>query len=697
MMQKSIDFDFRVTQEDGTKFEAMVIPKERTSRMPPNHDEVNEFRKSKRTVKPPPKVDEIYSYEHMKHMYQKKNSYVDVSSTSQRHTKKARVEPSTPDRNILSFLIDEIPVDKAAASTLISENSGDVRPDGKSSEVDDGDDREWLEKVAASLGADTSTIRQKRLAHPVAPILKPSPVPNPQSNTKSDAASTCSTITNQSDNKTGNCESDMLKQPPQAVLISHIPPATQDAVSNILLSKYSVGSRYGTFVIHKNDKRGRVGEVILEHGDSWVEVAIGGTLKKYHITHLVVVPSKHFKASGTLNSIACHASVKSNPSKKSRPMSSPGENKSTSMEKKPLPNEEITSQKIERDKPNEKVPSPSEKNFSAFSVDHLFCWFCDICNAPNNAGASKCLKCNARKTDKSRRSILLGIIESALMDEAKTVEEVMNCIPYSDRSSIPKKLIAYLLEAKSLGASNVGFSFVPRPGFETYFYWMCGYCTAQNSYKKTTCSVCLQGTGFADRSPLLRIAYDAAINSRNSDEALLLVSPHERMVIPKDVMDVLVTCVSIITSRSGQRRRCRKAKKDGFDYCEAHCDPLLLIKPRLDEKQSSSGSQLCNGVEALSNDHDLTYRGTISVINEVMPSFLSTIQPSQVNELRWTINSIEDSVLCGENNAFPLGMTIRKFFTNYGFHDGRIIKVVRKIWADSEIRKDRPVLVYRCL
>jgi len=697
MMQKSIDFDFRVTQEDGAK-------SERTSRMLRTHDEANEFRKSKRTVRPPPKVDEIYSYERMKHMYQRNKSFVKDSSTSQRHTKKARVEPSSPERSILSVLIDDIPVDNAAASTLISENSGDVRPDGKSSEVSDCDDREWLEKVAASLGADTSTIRQRRLAHPVAPILKPSPIPNPQSNTKSDAASTCSTITCRSDNKTGNCDSDMLKQPPQAVLVSHMPPASQDAVSNILLSKYSVGSRHGNFVIHKNDKRGRVGEVILEHGDSWVEVAIGGTLKKYHITHLVVVPSKHSKASGPLNSIVCHASMKSSSSKKSRSMSSDIK----SMDKKPLPNEEKISQKIERDKPNEKVSSPSEKKFPAFSVDHLFCWFCDICNAANNAGASECLKCNAMKTDKSKRSVLLGITESAVMDEnaveevpgginENAVEEVMNFIPHSDRASIPKRLIAHLLEVKSFGASNAGFSFVPRPGFETYFYWMCGYCTTQNSYKKTTCSVCLQGTGFAKRSPLLKIANDAAINSRNSDEALLLVPPHERMVIPKDVMDVLVTCVSIITSRSGQRRRCRKAKMDGFDYCEAHCDPLLLIKPRLDEKQSSSGSQLCNGVENPSNDHDLTYRGTISVINEVMPSFLSTIQPSQVNELRWMINSIEDSVLCGENAAFPLGMTIRKFFTNYGFHDGRIIKVVRKIWADSERSTDRPVLVYRCL
>jgi hypothetical protein len=696
-MQKSIDFDFRVKQENCAKSGAMAIPKERICRKPPSREEANEFRKSKRTVRPPQKVDEIYSYEHMKHLYQNNNSYVDDSSTSERHKKKARAELSIPERNILSALIDDIPVDKAAASTLISGNSGDVRPDGKSSEDSDGDDREWLEKVAASLGADTSTIRQKRVAPPIAPILKPSSIPNPQSNTKSDTTSTCSTITCRSDIKLGNCNSDMMKQPPQSVLISHIPPASQDAVSNVLLSEYSVGSRHGTFVIHKNDKRGRVGEVILVHGDSWVEVAIGGTLKKYHITHLFVVPSKHFKAAGPLNSIACHASFKSSPIKKSHSMSSPGEKKSPSIEKKPLPNEEKSSQKIEPDKPNEKVSLPSEKKFPAFSVDHLFCWFCDVCDSANNAGALECLKCNAWKTDKSKRSILLGKAESAITDWGKTAEEVMSCIPYSDRASIPKMLIAYLIEAKKLGASNAGFSFVPRPIVETYFYWMCGYCTTQNSYKKTTCSACLQGKGLADRSPLLKIAEDVAINSRNSDEALLLLPTHDRMVIPKNVMDVLVTCVFIITSRSGQRRRCRKAKKDGFDYCEVHCDPLLLIKPRFDEKQSSSGSQLCNGVESLSNDNDITYRGAISVINEVMPSFLSTIQPSQVNELRWTINSVEDSVLCGENAAFPLGMTIRKFFTNYGFHDGRIIKVVRKIWADSDRSTDRPVLVYRCM
>ena len=657
----------------------------RTSMMSSSHEEVSMSRKSKRAIRPPQKVDEIYSYEHMKNYYRKSNSHEDDSSTSRHQSKKAPADPSTPERHILSAFNDEIPMDKAAASTLNAENSGDVRPDGINSYDSDGDDREWLEKVAASLGAEKPTLRQKRLAPPSAANLKKSPSPNRLFHPKSEIAYPRSSITCQSD-------TDVMEQLPQSVL-SHMLSVSQDPVNNVLLSEYKVGSRYGTYVIHKNDKRCRVGEVILEHGDTWVEVAISGTLKKYHITHLVVVPSKHSKANGSIN--VGYGSARSSLSKKMRAKPSPSEMKPPSFIKEISPNEENVPPKIEPNISKKEKVFPMEKKFSALSADHLFCWFCDICDAANNPGAGKCNTCNARKPDEPKMSILLGIAENAVRDEAKTAEEAMGCIPYSDRASIPKKLIEYLLEAKSLGQSNAGmFTYAPRSIVETYFYWMCGYCTTQNSYKKTTCSACLQGKGLADRSPLLKIAEDAAMNSQNSDDALLLVPPHERLVMPKAVMDALVTCVFIITNRYGQQRRCRKAKKDGFDYCEAHCEPLLLIRH---EKYHCSGGQLCNVTESLSNDNEPTYSGKISMINEVMPSLLSTIQSHQGNELRWTINSIEDSVLCGESTAFPLGMTIRKFFTNYGFHDGRIIKVVRKIWADSERRTDRPVLVYRCI
>lgn len=89
-------------------------------------------------------------------------------------------------------------------------------------------------------------------------------------------------------------------------------------------------------------------------------------------------------------------------------------------------------------------------------------------------------------------------------------------------------------------------------------------------------------------------------------------------------------------------------------------------------------------------------RGKIATISEVMPMMLRKVHQSQVNELSWAIKNIEDSVLCGERTPFPLGMLFRKFFPGYGFHDGRILKVVRKVFVDSDSNEERPALVYRC-
>jgi len=40
-------------------------------------------------------------------------------------------------------------------------------------------------------------------------------------------------------------------------------------------------------------------------------------------------------------------------------------------------------------------------------------------------------------------------------------------------------------------------------------------------------------------------------------------------------------------------------------------------------------------------------------------------------------------------------LKVRKFFLGYGFHDGRIVKTVRKLLVDKETKEQRPVLVYR--
>uniref|UniRef100_A0A7S2NYR4 Uncharacterized protein n=1 Tax=Leptocylindrus danicus TaxID=163516 RepID=A0A7S2NYR4_9STRA len=67
----------------------------------------------------------------------------------------------------------------------------------------------------------------------------------------------------------------------------------------------------------------------------------------------------------------------------------------------------------------------------------------------------------------------------------------------------------------------------------------------------------------------------------------------------------------------------------------------------------------------------------------------------------WHIESIEDAIFCAENDPFPLGMLVRRFFPHWGFHDGTIIKVMRQLLQNqdkkhkSKSKSVRPVLVYR--
>jgi hypothetical protein len=72
--------------------------------------------------------------------------------------------------------------------------------------------------------------------------------------------------------------------------------------------------------------------------------------------------------------------------------------------------------------------------------------------------------------------------------------------------------------------------------------------------------------------------------------------------------------------------------------------------------------------------------------------FLTTKIDTVRNKLGWSINNIEDSLICeSDSKPFPLGLKVRTYFLGYGFHDGRIIKVRR------QFKDDRPVLVYRVI
>ena len=203
---------------------------------------------------------------------------------------------------------------------------------------------------------------------------------------------------------------------------------------------------------------------------------MGGLLKKYRPSHLIVVPPDLFKEGDVVPPGFRAAAKMAAPSRKSLA-----------------------------------APPAGDKKPATLSVDHLFCWFCARCDANNAMLERECRSCGAAKTRTSRRSLLLEVAEKATeKDGATTVECAMDNIPASSKTSIPEWVIASLLTNRTQGGSLVGGGCLPTPasaGFETFFTWICGYCTMQNNYRRTTCLTCLQGKeNLAEPSPLLRVS-----------------------------------------------------------------------------------------------------------------------------------------------------------------------------------------------
>jgi len=679
-MLMSLDFDFNPKGSHPKSEEYLQKMKSGQQMFEDSDDDSFELStKSGRFIKKPRKLDESPSYE-----------------CTQPTNKKARMmEPPSPDNRARLFSsFSEIPLDTAAISTLTAAagSSRDthahhrVGGEGEGGEEEEDDDKEWLESVAASLGAGT---RQKSYVRPAyrstnssldGQWYKPSAkmVPNRKSSSlKSDSASMCSSTNTGISEKKGN--DGELKQPPESVLVPQpsSPQPSADIVSYEslpLLNEIAEGGRHERLVFCKNDPKCLIGESILEHNSTWVSVSIDGVLKKLRASQLVVVPSDKFEV---------------------------GDNGP------PPPPPPMSTQK----KASKKSPSKSaktkmnEKKFSAQAIDSLFCWFCETCDdKPVSMLEATCQSCNNLREDESKTSILLEIVDRAVdvFDDETTISEVMQSIPLSERPSIPEHLVKHLLDMLSgkIRRTAAPFQFKPSTNIDDYFYWFCGACTMKNNYRRKTCSACAQGMNLADRSPLMKVAEEAAKNCQTTDEALDKVPQNEKLLIPRVVLDTLVTCIFIIEGRNGQNRRCRKQKKDGYDYCEGHIHPSLLSKPPIDvvKKDSTPKKDDTGDIDPLSPEdtspshlYGPSVPSKIAAISDIMPSFLNDIQESQASGLNWTINCIEDSILASGGCVFPLGMKVRRFFGGYGFHDGRIIKVTRKIYKDE----GRPVLVYR--
>ncbi len=278
-------------------------------------------------------------------------------------------------------------------------------------------------------------------------------------------------------------------------------------------------------------------------------------------------------------------------------------------------------------------------------IDYLFYWQCEKCEFVNKFQNDSCRSCEQKRTSKSNTSPLLEIAERAIIGE-NSVEVAMSKIPAADRQSIPEMIVSVLIDPLLCD-----FCVKPSSDIDTYFYWNCGSCTMQNSFKKSKCAACLKDKNKdSDRSTLLRIAEGAAIQSKTTKEAYSHVPDHERRSIPQVVMEALVTCIATVADGRKGDRRCRRAKLPGYDYCATHCDPFLLTShtPHLmgDSQEKASQPPAVRGIAAI-------------IAN--MSSFLKT----KFNTLfgkgpQQCIDCIEDSVLLDESKPFPLGLKVRK-------------------------------------
>jgi len=688
----------------------------------------------------------------------KKNTKISVTSVKKQAGQKSNNRALST--SIFSSVGELVPIDKAAEATL-------KQPQIHSNErlCDHGNDSDvekdiWLEKMALLLGAEARSKLQP--AKPPKNTLPPgkshrsvtapmnskrvSSLNSESSSTLStnianDSNSICSSLSNRSNTQTSTAPSFC---PMTSVKISRTASESSSICGDAFfsLSDITPGNRHGAKVFHMKDRKRRIGEILLEHPGGWVEANINGSIKKSRASTFVVVPD-HFnigdmantsvslqdhdgKGTSDLTYKSKHTSEQQDDKVKSAPKNS---NISPEQNSSPQP-ESYQKQSRQGNKKSPKCSSNLGKSSSmkpnhhnsdtSLPLETLFYWCCDRCTMVNSSERIKCDACGTRIRNKTIRSALLQIAEDAVGLEIKSVKKALECIPPIHQPAIPEAIIRKLVALKWPKIIQPKDS-PPEPSrkIESYFYWICGFCTMKNLFKKSKCGTCCQRRKQSVSSALLKIAEKAAREARTTSECIQFIPFEHRPAIPESVIASLITCIFIIGKRTNNQRRCLRPKAPGVDYCAFHCDPLLItpcitkeesVEERaLDDQNPLNMNDVSSSNVLSSPDHSKipskerstkssnSEKGVLTIMSS-LPKFLSQrLDTSHSNILNWKVNCIEDAILCEENNPFPLGLLVRRFFPRYGFHDGRIIKLRRRQIFDQKKGTDRPVLVYRVL
>eukprot|EP00591_Stephanopyxis_turris_P007600 CAMPEP_0195514418 /NCGR_PEP_ID=MMETSP0794_2-20130614/5812_1 /TAXON_ID=515487 /ORGANISM="Stephanopyxis turris, Strain CCMP 815" /LENGTH=760 /DNA_ID=CAMNT_0040642661 /DNA_START=144 /DNA_END=2423 /DNA_ORIENTATION=+ len=146
--------------------------------------------------------------------------------------------------------------------------------------------------------------------------------------------------------------------------------------------------------------------------------------------------------------------------------------------------------------------------------------------------------------------------------------------------------------------------------------------------------------------------------------------------------------------------KCTDRNGDGCDEDKVIHNGTLVSNPANEVSQSNvyssaiSSSSLSEG-GILPDAHDGKCSATLTP--SILNVLATKVDSSLKNEKQWCIAGVEDAILCPENDLFPLGLTVRRFFPKYGFHDGRITKIQRRMLFDEVNGIERPVMLYRSL
>eukprot|EP00978_Attheya_sp_CCMP212_P007029 scaffold16416_cov52-Attheya_sp.AAC.16 len=559
---------------------------------------------------------------------------------------------------------DMVPIDRAAEATLmqntklLSSRNLELETSIAEEETDDKNTDIWLTKVAQLLGAGT----------------------------ESDAASVQTTS-----KVSSTLSSGIPSRRSSSTTDSKIDPTPSLAIFPELrsLRELKTGDRSGTFVFLVKDKKRVVGEVILEHPHGYVEAIINR-----RVSPLFPLPSAVSKNGANATSLCDKSAFVSTGKEKETSagmlrQSAPSHSPTLGTSHRRISDTSQSSLLSRRGRSLGVNAGRNQPNSNeSVSMDDLFCWRCDKCTLLNRFVASFCKACNTKRCRGSLPSPLLKMAE-AVISNANKVDEVVSFIPELHRGAIPQQIIRKILAAR--GKSDPGSYPTPPTDLKTYYYWICAFCTMKMSFRRFKCDACGERkTNLCPSSLMLNIASKASVRSQTVDEARDLIAAECPWTIPDAVLNALVTCISMVGRNKNERRRCLRPKSSGADFCVYHCDPALNNK-------GNTGNILtrCNQTDGHPLSRQPETKGVANILS-CLPEYLSNnVDVDMVNQLNWNIQSIEDALICQENNPFPLGMQSRRFFPGYGFHDGRIVKVHRKQFLDHETGIWRPVLVYR--